>query len=444
MTETGHTPGTLGRARPTRRSLLAALAAAGAGTAVTGCADAVGTAAGSTPLRYWNLFAGGDGVRMVELGERFAAAHPAISLEPTTLAWGQPYYTKLAMACAGGRAPDVSILHLARLPGYAPGRLLDPFPPDLLEEAGITRDKFLPALWEAGTVDGQVYAIPFDTHPFVMYYNTDICGAAGLLDADGRLKPMQGPEELLAAFAAAREVTGDLGLSIGTLTVNPWRLFWTLYRQLDGQVLDAGGTEMAIDDDKALEALRFMQRLSQEGLAPRTADREAVIASFGSGRAGFLFYGEWEVTTFEENGLPFGMAPFPNVFGNDRTQGDSHSFVLPHQIERDPEVTRAAVTYIAWMLENSLYWAGGGHIPAFQPVVRNPEYENLQPQAQYREVAEDVQLDPPAWFSGSASELQNQAGAAFGAVHAGTLTPEQALEQFKAALQTLLDTPAPV
>jgi multiple sugar transport system substrate-binding protein len=39
----------------------------------------------------------------------------------TVLAWGPPYYTKLAMASAGGRAPDLAIMHASRAVCSSPG-----------------------------------------------------------------------------------------------------------------------------------------------------------------------------------------------------------------------------------------------------------------------------------------------------------------------------------
>jgi len=40
--------------------------------------------------------------------------------------------------------------------------------------------------------------------------------------------------------------------------------------------------------------------------------------------------------------------------------------------------------------------------------------------------------------------LQNEAAAAFSGVFAGRVTPRAALDQFKTAVQKLLDTPSPV
>ncbi len=146
----------------------------------------------------------------------------------------------------------------------------------MLAEFGLTGKYFPSRLWNHAQYGGQVYAIPFDTHPFVSYYNTEICRKAGLLDSTGRLKPLTTPEELLAALTAAKRVTGAYGLAMATrgsdpAPVDPWRLFWTLYRQLDGKLLTANNTREAIDDSKALRVLEFMRQLTETGLAaPRS------------------------------------------------------------------------------------------------------------------------------------------------------------------------------
>jgi multiple sugar transport system substrate-binding protein len=396
-----------------------------------------------TTVRYWNLFGGGDGALMLQMQEDFRAKNPDLSLEAVTLAWGAPYYTKLAMAAAGGRGPEVAVLHLARMPGYAPGHLLDPFDEDLLAEVGIETSQFPPGLMERATVNGRIYALPLDTHPFVMYYNTDIARQAGLLGADGKLAPITGLDQLIEALGKAKEVTGKHGLALDNLDVMPWRLFYALYRQLDGTIELPVGGSIGIDDAKALQSLDLMRRLTADGLATEGVDYPGAIASFINGEAGFHWNGGWETTTFTTAKLPYSMTRFPDVFGNRRTSGDAHSFVLPHQRSRDPEATRAGYRLIAHMLKTSVTWGRAGHVPAYQPVIAAPEYLALKPQSEYRDVIPDVELDPPAWFTGSGSDLQNQAGSTFQAVLAGDLTPEQGLARFKGAVDKLLTTPSP-
>ena len=67
----------------------------------------------------------------------------------------------------------------------------------------------------------------------------------------------------------------------------------------------------------------------------------------------------------------------------------------------------------------------------------------LKPQSNYVGVADDVVLDPVAWFSGSGSQMEIQASATFQAVMAGELTPEQGVDQFRAGLKTLMEAPRP-
>lgn len=104
-----------------RRSLMqgaGALGAVGALGALSGCA---GTAArASDDIAFWHLLSGPDGVTMGEILDGYMATEGSADVTQTVLAWGAPYYTKLAMASAGGRAPDLAVMHAARVPGYAP------------------------------------------------------------------------------------------------------------------------------------------------------------------------------------------------------------------------------------------------------------------------------------------------------------------------------------
>ncbi|MFC3995524.1 ABC transporter substrate-binding protein, partial [Nocardiopsis sediminis] len=413
---------------------------AAAGLGLAGCGPAGPLPGGRTRLRQWNLFTGGDGARMIEMHDAYRREHPDIDFRPTTYLWGNPYYTKFVMGAAGGRAFDIGTLHLSRLRGLGAGSLIDPVPAGLLAEYGVTEADVLPNVWEKCVVDGLLYAIPLDTHLTVTYYNREICAEAGVLDADGELVATSGPEEFFDLLAAVKEVTGQYALSIET--IGAWRHFWSLYRQLGGEMTFDG--ELGVDDDKALRSLDFLRRLSAEGLAPESADAPGTPANFQNGIAGLLLTGNWEIATFQNAGMDFGMRPYPAVFGPELGQGDCHALVLPHRRERDDAAVRAAVEYAAWMLRNSITWAGGGHTPAYLPVAESPDYAELRPQAEYRHAAADVQFDPDAWFSGSAAPMQNEANSIMSGLHTGAVTPEVALDRFKRAVQRLIDTPEPV
>ncbi len=89
-------------AKFTRRSLLGMGAAAAGTWALAGCgtspvgAGLVGSALNPNQLIFWNLFGGGDGTRMQTMEAGYANLHGGTgSLQATTFAWGNPYYTKV-------------------------------------------------------------------------------------------------------------------------------------------------------------------------------------------------------------------------------------------------------------------------------------------------------------------------------------------------------------
>jgi multiple sugar transport system substrate-binding protein len=437
---------TLLEQRNSRRKFLRNTALATAGGLLTAsCAQYPSGAASSGSIRFWNLFSGGDGLRMNQMESDFARSYPDIAVNSVTLTWGAPYYTKLAMAAVGGQPPDIAIMHLSRMLGYAPADLLMPFDENQLAQYGITSNNFLPKIWDSAHYNGKLYALPLDTHPFVMYYNTDICRKAGLLGADGKLVPLVGPNAYIDAFQKVQKVTGAVGLAVDAQDVNPWRLFYSLYSQAGGQILSPEGSKLILDDSKALQALSFMSDLTTKSkVASPTIDYGGAVALFASGKAGFFWQGEWEVTTFQGANLPFSMTLFPNIFGNNITQADSHTFILPKQSSVDQQRLADSLKFISFMLKDSMVWAQGGHIPAYQPVVKSTAYQHLKPQANYAAQAKYVVYDPPAWFSGSGSQMETSAGSAFQAVMGGQLTPKQGLDEYRTIMQKMLNTPSPV
>jgi len=202
--------------------------AAGGGLTLAGALSACGSPivtsiTGGQPATadviFWHLFGGGDGVNMTTMVKKIERSSHK-SVEATLLSWGNPYYTKLALSASSGRPPDVAISHLSRLPLLAQAGLLEPVEGSLFTSAGITQDKFTPAAWSKATVDGTVYAVPFDTHPYVMFYNVDLAKKAGLLNQAGDdLKPMHGREDFVNALKAMKETGGKYG-AVSSITAS--------------------------------------------------------------------------------------------------------------------------------------------------------------------------------------------------------------------------------
>jgi multiple sugar transport system substrate-binding protein len=429
----------------TRRSLIAGGAAAGLAAALGIAATGTPFGGGPKTLAFWHLFGGGDGARLTTMLDELAKEHDDMKVRSLILPWGNPYYTKLSLAAVGGSPPDVAISHATRLAEFAPANLLEPLPADLLDRHGIGPDKFNEAAWKLGTYDGKQYAIPLDTHPFVLYVNTKLAKQAGLLDSGGTLKQLDGPDALLDAFQAVKQKTNTPGIVLETRGVTPWRLFLTLYTQLGGKpVVTKGGTDLTLDDAKALKALEWMAQPHARKAGGQDLDYQASVALFGNGSAGFLLNGEWEVTTYQAQKMAFDMRPVPAIFDSPTTQADSHTFVIPRNAHRSPERLDTAVEFIARLVKKSLTWTMGGHVPAYKPVFDSAAYRKLQPQSHYAAAASHIVTDPLAWYSGSGSNLEAQAGSAFQPVVTGAAKPQDGLATFKSQLKQLVAVPPPV
>jgi multiple sugar transport system substrate-binding protein len=432
--------------RFSRRTLLTGAAALGLGAAGVIATTGPPFGRGDRTISFWHLFSGGDGERMNQMLDAFAKSGSGVKVEPVTLTWGPPYYTKLQLAAVGGRPPDVAISHATRLASLAPAGLVQELTPDILEPHGITPDRFEPAVWRRGQFDGKQYAIPLDTHPFVLYYNTDLAKKADMLGDDGRLRPLRGEREVLDAFTAFKKASGQWGVVTEIRGVSLWRLFLTLYgQQGGGAMFSPDGRELTLDQDKGVHALEFMQQLGAgRKLMPTDLDYPASIANFSNGTTGTMLQGEWEVTTFQAADMKFDMTPVPEILGRQVTQADSHAFVIPRSSSRPKERLDAALEFVAGLLKGSYTWAQGGHVPAWKPVLDSERYRKLTPQSHYASAAQHTIVDPGVWFSGSGSDLENEAWGAFLGVVTGGAKPAAGLAQFRAAMQQFLDKPAPV
>ncbi|MET3905635.1 extracellular solute-binding protein [Paenarthrobacter sp. 4246] len=431
-----------------RRQLLTGSALLGGGllaTGLTGCGGAA-QAAAVQDIGFWHLLSGGDGIKMQAMINAANQANPGFKVHPTVLAWGPPYYTKLAMASAGGRPPEVAIMHASRVPGYAPGGLIDPWDLDLLAENGVTASDFAPRIWDKSQHGGKVFSIALDSHPFVMFYNTDVAAKAGVLGGNGQLQEVSSPDEFKAMALEMQKVTKAHGLSFGYLGSGSqmWRLFYTLYKQHGVDMELTPGQPMKVDREAAIESLEFMASLFDDTIAAQAGDISTGIAEFARGGSGMLFSGVWELPTMKKAGIPVDAATIPTLYGTPASYADSHSFVLPRQLNVNEDKRRDVYKFVTDVLKGSLSWAEAGHIPGYQPVVQSQAYRELTPQIHYANAADIIAYDPEAWFSGSGSDWQTYFAENVQNVLLGRDKASAGWDAFEQRTNTLLSRPNPV
>jgi multiple sugar transport system substrate-binding protein len=437
-----------------RRQFLAAGGGAALAAAMAGCGSPVVTSfTGGQPrtadVIYWHLFGGGDGKNMTKMVKKYEQTSGR-SVEATLLSWGNPYYTKLSLSASSGRPPDVAISHLSRLPLLAQAGLLEPIG-DQFSAVGITSDKFTPAAWKKAMVDGTPYAVPLDTHPFVLFYNTELADKAGLLDGTGdNLKPMKNSDDFVAALQAMKDAIGGKYAAVASITADPstcWRFFTMIYSGLAGPIVSELGTKVTIDRSAMEETFAFMQSLTKEkGLLPSNATATTTTTLFSQGSVGFLFDGEWQIPTYRDiKSLKFNVVPFPALLGTEPVAyADSHSLVIPKSTTRPAERTDDAVRFIKGLLDESSIWAQGGHIPAWLPVQQSQEFLQLKPQSNYTQAAFNAVYDPPGWYTGAGSDFQTAMGSVIASVLTGGTDPKSGVDAMTSSLKSFSTARPPV
>jgi len=405
------------------------------------------TAAGHAQQKviWWDFLGGGDGVRMKKLISDFNAEHAGkIEIEATTLDWGVPFYSKVQTSSAVGEGPDLMTYHASRIPLAVSQGTLSEITADDMKTMGLDESSFAAAPWEAVHVDGKQYAVPFDTHPIVLYYNKDKLEAAGLIGDNGLPKDLNGIDNFKAALKKLQE--GGSKWAIANVTADGSFVFRTIYSllcQQSGEVM-TGDKWLAGDNaDKLSNAVQVIADWVKDGYSPSYTEYPATVALFTSGDAAMMINGVWEVPTMvdlKEQGKLFnwGAIELPVFFDHACTYSDSHTFAIPNNGKpQDPEKHAAVLEVIKWMEEHSLFWATAGHIPANKAVTDSAEYKAMQPQATYATLTANMVYDPKSKFAGVASPLFDAAGNAFTAAVNGEAEPTDAVAEMKETLDQL-------
>ena len=141
-----------------------------------------------------------------------------------------PFYTKVQTSAAVGEGPDVMTYHASRIPLAVSQGDADRDHRRRHEDDGPQPGQLRRGAWEAVHVDGKQYAVPFDTHPIVLYYNKDKLAAAGLIGDNGLPKDLNGVDNFKAALKKLKDGGSKWGIS--TVTADGSFAFRTIYSLL--------------------------------------------------------------------------------------------------------------------------------------------------------------------------------------------------------------------
>lgn len=170
---------------------------------------------------------------------------------------GANMQTRFMLSLAAGvGAPDVSQLQLTDAPHYiATGRLAD-----LTPVAAKYKPMFPPSRWADCTLNGRVYAIPWDLGPCMVYYKRDLFAKYGI--DPSKIKTW---DDYIAAGKLILQKSGGKTkmLPLGSNSLS--EVFELLLQQTHGQVFDSQG-RVALNSPQDRQALDIIRKMRAAGI----------------------------------------------------------------------------------------------------------------------------------------------------------------------------------
>ncbi|WP_105382722.1 ABC transporter substrate-binding protein [Neorhizobium alkalisoli] len=283
-----------------------ALAATTAGSAFAQSGDAV--------TLKWALWDWDKVAYYKPLIEAYQAKHPNVKFEPVDLG-SQDYQQMISTQLTGG-SKDIDIVTVKDVPGYAnlvrAGSISDLS--GFMKEQKVDPAPF-GGLIEELTIDGKIYALPFRSDFWVVYYNKDIFDKAGVTYPTNDMTWAQF-DQIATKLAGGMGVNKTYGALLHT---------WRSTVQLPG-ILD--GKHTLVDGEYAFLKPWYERALAlqKEGAIPSYASLKTsnthYSALFFNGTIGMLPMGTWfigtqiaKVKSGESKSKNWGIVKFPHPDG---------------------------------------------------------------------------------------------------------------------------------
>lgn len=188
----------------------------------------------------------------------FQRKHPGVEVVITPHTWDGG--EKLAIATAGGVAPDIVMTGATTVVSHVPRGLLQPI--DRFLETWDNYHLVYPGAWDNAKWEGKTYSVPFTVDLRIVAYHQDIFSEVGLAPD----QPLESWEEIEEAARLTTRVEGDTIVRRGTAfstgtTAGMVQNFVHFLKQLGGQHISEDSRVPLYNTEEGREVLEFMKRV---------------------------------------------------------------------------------------------------------------------------------------------------------------------------------------
>lgn len=297
----------------TRRGVLGAMAAGGAGLVLFGPRTAQEAPTDRAVIDYWEKWTGEEGRAMQRVVDEFNTSQERIHVRYFSIS---DIDRKASIAIAGGTPPDIVGLWNFNVPAYALSGALMPL--DEMFQSGTLRlDNYAPAVRSLMSHQGRTWALVNTCGSVGMFYNRKLFREAGL-------DPDRPPRTISELDHAQEKLTvveqGGRIQRTGLLHTEPgwWTWFWGYY--FGGGLYDPASDRSTATDPRNIEAYEWVTGVPRKYGAKHLVSLQAGLGNYSSaqnaflaGRVGMVLQGPWlaNVINLYAPGLDYAVAAPP-------------------------------------------------------------------------------------------------------------------------------------
>jgi ABC-type glycerol-3-phosphate transport system substrate-binding protein len=390
-------------------------------------------------LRFWYAWSGYEGKFLQSLVDEFNATHPHIHVQGSFYNIGD----KLLASIAGGSPPDIVTVWEFMLTTMGESGAFFPLE-DYVTSAGLTRDSYLPNLYDYGTYGKHRWGVPSAMNALAIFYNTKLVRDAGL-------DPAQYPKTMAELAEWAKKLTlydergimRQLGFSPSATPV----YFWNF----GGNYFDTENKRFTLDDPGCIRAMEWMASVHKSSgivnvrrFSAGFGKLDSPLHPLAQGKMALREDGQWLIKILAEYApdLDYGVFPFPPEKAGDTavTRVDSSFWAIPYASKHPDE----AWEFLSWLIapeQSARFCFALRNIPPLHASVNHPAFAEARKDPRFdffvREVEEGRARTQPAMPVGQ--QFQEKLEQGQDVVWGGSITPKAFLENLNMDMNRQLD-----
>jgi len=273
----------------------------------------------------------------------FEAENPGITVRWIDVPWGD-MQSKILTAVSAGTAPDVVNLNpdfASQLAGKQAWLSLD----DRLTPE--QKSRYLDKIWQANTLNGESFGLPWYLTTRVTLYNTELFEAAGITE------PPTTYEELAIAAQQIKDATGKYAFFISFVPEDAADVLQSFVQMGVPLVDDQGNAAFNTPEGKAV--FQYWTDLYQQELLPRevlTQGHRRAVELYQAGETAILASGAEFLSTIENNApdIAAATASAPQISGETAKKNVA---VMNLVIPRSTDAPEAALKFALYVTNDA-------------------------------------------------------------------------------------------